>query len=255
MAGTSMLVVTFDADDPATALGAVRVIAAAVTGRTATLTTIPPGTVRLVRIDRPEDVVTVVGDDPRAVAAIVGLLVGFALAAAWERADARVHDGSRLQRVLGCPVTDLDGLASGSVAVLVEQWRAALTHPAGTIALLGGRPGQWALTEAAAARIAHAVGGVAVPSLPGSTSRAWALPGDVHLVAGGAPGRDESGEVVAFAADLVVLVVRRGTRDRTLDRHVADLAQVGLTVGWALLVPRQPMTHPAPALRVPEPVA
>jgi len=250
----AVMKITYSSEDEAKALAAVRAATEVITGSNGFGTAaIPAGAV--IPLNLPLDTSKSSGGlfTPE-VALVVGLALGFLLAALWERSDARVDTSEQLVSLVTTPVSD--ATASGPSPALVRRWVSNYTGPLVRIGLLSAPPGSmrasaWVADWLASAypEIFPAVGSAfasrvvqvdpyvepkSKTSARRSTSRE---PVDVELIAAGTAIGGENGEPAALEAHLCVLVVPAGCRAKYVTRSVRTLRQLGIEFTWTVLVP------------------
>jgi PST family polysaccharide transporter len=246
--------ITYSSEDEAKALAAVRAATEVITGSNGFGTaSIPPGAV--IPLNLPPDTSESSGGllTPE-VGLVLGLALGFLLAAVRERGDARVDTTEQLVGLVSTPVSD--ARANGPSPALVRRWVANYTGPLVRIGLLAAPPNSmrasaWTADWLASAypEIFPAVGStfssrvvqvdpyVEPKAKPSSRRAASRDPIDVELIAAGTAVGGENGESAALEAHLCVLVVPAGSRARHVTRSVRTLRQLGIECTWSVLVP------------------
>ena len=250
--GTALLRLRYKSQQPDRAEKGARALLAAVTGRRPATRAVARNTTRIVR--QPQEPTSSSGLDAGAVpiGLLLGLFLGSVLLVAWERADRRIDDAVALGDELDVPASELKALSTMSVAALVERWE-RLGEPDGSrVALLPVSKRLRNRAQEAAARLAADAGrhGRVVTVVGGPAHRAGETSGGVvgeheasgarplQLVVGGVPGGKDSGEAVALASDLTILIAAPGSKAGRVRRAAAVLRQFGVEPSWALMVRR-----------------
>jgi capsular polysaccharide biosynthesis protein len=249
---TALLRVQFEGTNRETALAGADAAAYAVSGSPMSAA-IPPQAVTVVR---PAHLISESSPSPAStipIGLVLGLLLGLLLVLALERADPRVDDVATLGSEVDAPASSLEIWNREEAAALLARWQAFVRKSPSRIALVPAVPsGAWA-TEALVELLMQAGDGqradsayassrsrkpnVRVSSSGGREVVAGGPGGsDVTLVVSGAPTIDAAGELSAYGADLIVLVVPKGLRAAELRASIGVLETVGLMPGWALLV-------------------
>jgi capsular polysaccharide biosynthesis protein len=175
-----------------------------------------------------------------AIGALLGTALGVLLMVALQRVDPRVDSAEDVSAYAGCPVSSFSGLSDAGARALVERWEALGGRSGITVALvpvtdgLGPHLRRVALVFSRAGQVEETVAG-------GDTSRAVVRTfhprvAESVLLPGSVPG-DRSGEALAMASDVTVLVVQRGTRRSDVRRAVEILREFGVDPVWAILLP------------------
>jgi hypothetical protein len=222
---TSVIRVTFVGPTAAAAASGRDAVVSAVVGSDAASTSIPAGGLELLDgTGVPQRVARDVPGGPVPIGAILGLIVGIAALIAWDRWDPRVDSAAVLHDDLGIPATRLDAqtpaLALEAIALRWRDLTASVTDP--SIVLVPGSPAAQHATKRAAARLRE------LGALRGT-----------EVVVADPPGSASGGELAAVRASFVVLVEQAGGSLRCDRRTVADLGQLGVAPGWAILVTRE----------------
>ena len=243
--GTALIHVVYQADSAELAVKGAASTAAILTRLN------PPGQVTnasLRRVQIPDTATALSGTSTGAglVGAVLGFLLGIIIVSAVERTDRRVDDAETLGKVIQTSSTEWGPPVKEEAAALVHRWGAIAGTPTPVVALVsaGDIPqydvasvthmlaerssaGGWpALAVEARQRVN---GDRPRPSVDGDTAR---------LLAAGRPGHDEGAELAAQTSDLVILLASRGGRAREVEEARDRLAQYGIEVAWALLLPR-----------------
>ena len=249
---TALLRVQFEGVNRETALAGADAAASAVSGiRTAAV--IPP---RAITVVRPAHLISDGSPSPAStvpLGLVLGLLLGLLLIVALERADPRVDDVATLGSEVDAPASSLEIWNREEAAALLARWQAFVERSPARIALVPAVPGVGRATEVVVELLTPAGDGPGTdPADASSRSREPDVRvtggggrevvvggpggGDATLVVSGAPTVDAAGELSAFGADLIVLVVPKGLRAAELQASIGVLETVGLIPGWALLV-------------------
>lgn len=193
---------------------------------------------------------------------LLGLLVGLLAAFALERSDRRVDTADDLAELLGTPATDWGTVTPAEARALAYRWRSLSGVDAPEVAVVATAPMSRDDVKDLLASLGPDPSAPARPSsgkasAAASASQAVARPddagtsGDIGLVAVGAPGTGEGAELRTQTSDLVVVVVREGTRMAVVRESLVRLGEYGVSVVWGLLAPTQrshaPATSSAPA--------
>lgn len=232
VAGTSLLDIHFRAGSSDFAIRGVTSVLNAVAGPAPATGAIPQGSLVVVRSPREASSTSKPFGAALPIGIVLGLFLGAILVVAWERADARVDDAVTLGEEAGCPASNLDLLSPASMAALLDRWASLAATPGARVALIGVRRGQLMATTMAAEQLVLAarVEGRDVVNADEPISGA-----PMVLVAAGAPGGDESGESVAIASALTVLVAPMSVRASDVRAAAATLRQFGAGPSWALI--------------------
>jgi|GEM_PF-2435271 len=214
--GTSLLDLRFSSKLPSTTAAGVNAISRAVSGEHPATSSIPAGTMALVRgastpVSHAAKLVEVV-----LLGLVLGVLLGAVIVIVWERADARFDRPGQVAGQLGIPTRSFEDLNVDSAAAMTDRWRSLAIIDDPTIALLSVVAGMQDTAEIVGRRLAR-------------------LAPNLDLGTGGAPG-DENGDRVAQFANLTVLLIPREVRVRAVLRSVNFLEQVGVRPAWALMV-------------------
>jgi hypothetical protein len=234
---TAILRLGFEAKSAETAIVGARALQQAVSGRRPVARGIAPGSVQSLGAPiRAVDASTVKARAAIPVGAILGLALGIILMIAWERADPRVDDAATLRSEADCPAVELDGLSSGSLALILERWFDLAGNDPSTVALVPVheklQPRMTDLVERLAEAARHGQIDVAVSSAQ-FANRLEDAPA-LSLVPTSPPTLHGVDRVLADA-DCVVLVVRAGERIAVVRRACDSLRPMGLRADWALL--------------------
>lgn len=190
-----------------------------------------------------------------AIGGILGLIVGMIAAAALERSDRRIDSEEELASILGQPATTWVRITPAEARALAFRWRALAGVDEPEVAVVATAPMTQGDVKAMLASLGSDVDGSSGNAAVASGAKAGkgsarpasqeivpagtgAGTGAIGVVAVGAPGSGEEAELRAQTSDLVVLVVRQGTRAAVVDDAIARLAEYGVTVMWGLLAPR-----------------
>lgn len=243
--GTALIHIVYQADNPTLAVKGAASTAAVLTRLN------PPGQVTnasLRRVQVPDSATAITGTSTSTgiLGAILGFILGLIIIAALERTDRRVDDAEALGTVVETSATEWGPPVKEEAAALVHRWGAIAGTPTPVVALVSaGDIPQYdvaAVTHMLAER--SSAGGLATraveakqrvngdrprPPVDGETAR---------LLAAGRPGHDEGAELAAQTSDLVVLLASRGGRASEVEEARDRLAQYGIEVAWALLLPR-----------------
>ncbi len=243
--GTALIHLVYQADNPTLAVKGAASTAAVLTRLN------PPGQVTnasLRRVQVPDSATAITGTSTSTgiLGAILGFILGLIIIAALERTDRRVDDAEALGSVVETSATEWGPPVKEEAAALVHRWGAIAGTPTPVVALVSaGDIPQYdvaAVTHMLAER--SSAGGLATraveakqrvngdrprPPIDGETAR---------LLAAGRPGHDEGAELAAQTSDLVVLLASRGGRASEVEEARDRLAQYGIEVAWALLLPR-----------------
>jgi hypothetical protein len=258
--------------DPGTALVRIDVVAkkalVAVDSAAAVATTVtrpdPPGQIvkdglKLVTVP---DAAVRVGESSSSalfIGGLLGLLVGLLAAFALERSDRRVDTADDLADLLGTPATDWGTVTPAEARALAYRWRSLSGVEAPEVAVVATAPMSRDDVKDLLASLGPDPAASARGAAPGTPSAARAgaraddagTSGDIGLVAVGAPGTGEGAELRTQTSDLVVVVVREGTRMAVVRESLVRLAEYGVVVVWGLLAPKHrahaPATAPVPA--------
>ena len=258
------------ASDPGTALIRIDVVSkqaiVAVDSATAVAATvtraIPPGQIArgsLKLVTVPSEAVRM-GESSSSsllIGGLLGLLVGLLAAFALERSDRRVDSVDDLAELLGTPATAWATVTPAEARALAYRWRALSGVPAPEVAVVATAPMSRDDVKSLLASLGPDAPGdspapaVAAASSSASTGqdlvrgRAAEDSGDIGVVAVGAPGSGEGAELRAQMSDLVVMVVREGTRVSVVRDNLVRLGEYGVAVVWGLLAPKHLAAAPA----------
>lgn len=182
---------------------------------------------------------------------LLGLLVGLLAAFALERSDRRVDSVDDLADLLGTPATAWATVTPAEARALAYRWRALSGVPAPEVAVVATAPmsrddvkallaslGPDAPGDSPAPAVAAASASSTPPGQDLVRGRAAEDSGDIGVVAVGAPGSGEGAELRAQMSDLVVMVVREGTRVSVVRENLLRLGEYGVAVVWGLLAPK-----------------
>lgn len=192
---------------------------------------------------------------------LLGLLVGLLAAFALERSDRRIDSVDDLADLLGTPATAWATVTPAEARALAYRWRALSGVPAPEVAVVATAPMSRDDVKALLASLGpDSPGDTPVPAVAASSStstgqdlvrgRAAGDSGDIGVVAVGAPGSGEGAELRAQMSDLVVMVVREGTRVSVVRENLLRLGEYGVAVVWGLLAPKHLAAVPAGASSV-----
>lgn len=179
---------------------------------------------------------------------ILGLLVGLLAAFALERSDRRIDSVDDLAELLGTPATAWADITPAEARALAYRWRALSGVPAPEVAVVATDPMKREDVKQLLASLGPdspgspppaAVGGrpVQAPTQDLVRSGTDQDSGDIGVIAVGAPGSGEGAELRAQMSDLVVMVVREGTRVAVARENLVRLGEYGVDVVWGLLAP------------------
>lgn len=249
------------AGDPGTALIRIDVVSrsalVAVDSATAVAATVtrpsPPGQIAkgaLQLVTVPTEA-TVMGESRSSslfIGGILGLLVGLLAAFALERSDRRIDSVDDLAELLGTPATAWADITPAEARALAYRWRALSGVPAPEVAVVATVPMKRDDVKQLLASLGPdspggpppaQVGGrpAAAPSQELVRSGTDQDSGDIGVIAVGAPGSGEGAELRAQMSDLVVMVVREGTRVAVARDNLVRLGEYGVDVVWGLLAP------------------
>ncbi|MFC6238973.1 hypothetical protein [Longivirga aurantiaca] len=181
---------------------------------------------------------------------LLGLLVGLLAAFALERSDRRIDSVDDLADLLGTPATAWATVTPAEARALAYRWRALSGVPAPEVAVVATAPMSRDDVKALLASLGpDSPGDTPVPAVAATSSststgqdlvrgRAAEDSGDIGVVAVGAPGSGEGAELRAQMSDLVVMVVREGTRVAVVRDNLVRLGEYGVAVVWGLLAPK-----------------
>ncbi len=186
---------------------------------------------------------------------LLGLLVGLLAAFALERSDRRIDTSDDLAELLGTPATDWGTVTPAEARALAYRWRSLSGVEAPEVAVVATAPMSRDDVKDLLASLRpepsanHGVGssGSARPSQAVARVEEGAPSGDIGLVAVGAPGTGEGAELRTQTSDLVVVVVREGTRTAVVRESLVRLGEYGVVVVWGLLSPKHRAPAPATA--------
>ena len=254
------------ASDPGTALIRIDVVSTealvAVDSATAVASTvtrpIPPGQIAkgsLKLVTVPSDA-TRMGETHSSallIGGILGLLVGLLAAFALERSDRRIDSVDDLADLLGTPATAWATVTPAEARALAYRWRALSGVPAPEVAVVATAPMSREDVKQLLASLGPDSPGDPAPAVASSApstatsqdlvrGRAGEDSGDIGVVAVGAPGSGEGAELRAQMSDLVVMVVREGTRVAVVRDNLVRLGEYGVAVVWGLLAPKRMAT-------------
>lgn len=263
------------ASDPGTALIRIDVVSSraivAVDSATAVASTvtraIPPGQIargslKLVTVPAEATRMGESNSSSLFIGGLLGLIVGLMAAFALERSDRRVDSVDDLAELLGTPATAWATVTPAEARALAYRWRAlsgvegpevaVVATPPMTrddvkqlLASLGPDAPEGVSSQGSASAVAELSAGKQLDRVrPDEDS------GDIGVVAVGAPGSGEGAELRAQMSDLVVMVVREGTRESVVRDSVVRLGEYGVDVVWALLAPKRLAAVPAVATSV-----
>lgn len=259
------------ASDPGTAIIRIDVISksalVAVDSATAVAATVtrpaPPGQIAkgaLQLVTVPTEA-TVMGESRSSslfIGGLLGLMVGLLAAFALERSDRRIDSVDDLAELLGTPATAWADITPAEARALAYRWRALSGISAPEVAVVATDPmSREDVKQLLASLGPDSPGGPAAPAAVGgkpATAPSQELvrgraedSGDIGVVAVGAPGSGEGAELRAQMSDLVVMVVREGTRAAVARDNLVRLGEYGVSVVWGLLAPARPSANGASA--------
>ncbi|HWI94675.1 MAG TPA: hypothetical protein VNS60_01275 [Solirubrobacterales bacterium] len=209
---TAVLRVNFSADSKSEAIRGAAIVAHAVSGPRPVSQNITRNTIAIASLPSSASE-SGASADLIAVAALLGLLLGFVLLAFWRPRDARVDTLAELRGQFECPCLELHLSTMSGLRPLFEA--------------LAGASGRTTVVVPCRTRD----GGVA-DSLSQLLNKAFGQ-GSVTRV--DVPGSEEAGELAAANADITILVVGPGARVAAL-REAADiLARYGAAPDYAVL--------------------
>jgi capsular polysaccharide biosynthesis protein len=266
--GTSLLVVSFTATSPSTALIGANATASAISGKNPVSPAIPAGTVVVTKHATTSVKHHTSGSLVIAIGVILGILLGIVLVLAWERADPRFDHPPQVTEVLGIPARLASELSSASALAIMRQWQTESGSRPPRVAFVAGVSGIRSQVVGLAKRFAgtdhqgamsvtispidpmstitppprSAAGqasdgqrpGRAKPPQGARTQDDTRASDDVELLVGGAPGI-EGGEAVAQLAGVTALVIPQEAKIREVQRAVATLGELGVNPSWAFL--------------------
>ena len=240
--GSALLSITIVSDSAVSAVSQADAVASVITrpnpaGQVAT------GSLKAVSIPDSATVLTETTDATVAIGALLGLLVGLAVAAGIERSDRRVDDLADLAAVTGSSVSTWDRGTPEEAGALIHRWRTLANGVDPIVGFVGSAslgPAQVAKVSEAFAERAAAAGMPARSVTAGHISDAQLTPhrddtGGARLVAAGRPGHGEGAELAAQTSDVVVLVAPRGGKAAEVQQALDALKQFGVRPVWALL--------------------
>lgn len=243
--GTALIHVVFQADTPDLAVKGATKSAALLTKLN------PPGQItnaslRPVKIPDAATAIAGTSTSSAILGAVLGLILGIILAAALERTDRRIDDAETLGQVIQTSSTEWGPPVKEEAAALVHRWGAIAGSPAPVVALVSAGP----IPQYDVASVTHLLaerstaGGLPARAVearqrPSGGGHLPAMDGEsARLLAAGRLGHDEGAELAAQTSDLVVVLGSRGGRARDVEEARDRLAQYGIEVAWALLLPR-----------------
>lgn len=188
---------------------------------------------------------------------LLGLIVGMVAAAALERSDRRIDTEDDLAALLGQPATMWASITPSEARALAFRWRSLAGVEDPEVAVVATIPMTQGDVKTMLASLGSDVDSPAPagpPAKKGPTPGKTAAPasrdlvpsgssrdaGAIGVFAVGAPGTGEEAELRAQTSDLVVLVVRQGTRAAVVHDTLVRLGEYGVTVMWGLLAPAPP---------------
>jgi hypothetical protein len=246
--GTSVLALRYRHPDPVVAVRGARALARAVTEPVSP--SVPGGSLVLSSLPT-EAERTTTPPAPLPLVLAAALVIGVLAAVALDLVDPHLDDAAAATATTSLPFSAVGRLRPPALAVLVRRW----------VALVGRRPVRIVLvpvdvpsTLPLARRLAEAAaleGVIAFVLAPDSDPRVGHT-ADVLLHAANPIGDGEATESLAAAADLVVVVARRGAPARPVLDRIDLLRQIDAAPGWGLLVEPPPSGRP---VATPEPAA
>lgn len=260
------------ASDPGTALIRIDVVSkqalVAVDSATAVASTvtrpIPPGQIAkgsLKLVTVPSEA-TRMGESSSSalfIGGMLGLLVGLLAAFALERSDRRIDSVDDLADLLGTPATAWATVTPAEARALAYRWRALSGVNAPEVAVVATAPMSRDDVKQLLASLGPDAPGDPAPAVAPSAAAAAGSSqdlvrgrgaddsGDIGVVAVGAPGSGEGAELRAQMSDLVVMVVREGTRVSVVRDNLVRLGEYGVDVVWGLLSPKRLAAVPVAA--------
>lgn len=226
-ANTSILRLRYTSDDASQAIDGARALADAVVGPQPASTNF--NGLSLSRL--PDSAESSSSFDTSLPAGIVlGLCLGLVLAVLWERVDGRFDNIRDVEDRAGCPVSPLEELSTTSMEVLLKRWYGLAGVPNARIAMLPA-------TEDSKLDIRAVV--TAFESVLASVTPSQGGAPKIDLVAGGAVGSDQVGELAAQAADLTIFVVPARMKAARYEAAVEQLRDLGIRPGWVLFASRR----------------
>jgi len=253
--GTALIRIMVQASTPQLAVNSSAAVATVVTKPN------PPGQVangslKQVTIANSATVVSESGPSSLGIGALLGLILGLVIVAAFERSDRRIDVVDDLVAVTGPGVSSWAGITPEEARALAHRWQTLAGAAEPVVAFVGTGSLTQLDVEDLLADLADKADGL-VGGPPALAMRREGLDGallteaDVaHLIATGRPGHDEGAELVAQTCDLVVLVVAEGARLKQALAARDRLAQFGVYPSWGLLAPRK-LPHRSHSPRVP----
>jgi hypothetical protein len=242
---TFLIRLRYTDDDEESSLAGARALTDAVIGSEPAARGVEPGTLRVVRLPRVDEIRSGGTGPAIPVGVFLGLCLGLVLVIALERADPRIDGEEDAIRALGCPATRVSHLSDASIGALLDRWQRLAVeqgdtrHPARIGFLAGTARGEELVAPAARmlATLAARIGRVVTVREPGDggDGRNGA---EIELLLGGQPGSEAAGESIVVGSAFTVLVVGRGNKEDELQAAANVVRQFGGQPGWALVVDR-----------------
>lgn len=214
---TAVMRLEYRAESESDALRGATAAVRAVTGESPRALSIPPDVLEVIRAPRiTASPSTGISPTSLVVGGILGLFLGVVLAMGLERSDRRIDSTDDLSSALGgTPATALRRGSNGLTPALVERWSEIARTSPPSVAMVSSRGLDASALQQFAATGDHA--------------------SDLAVVVGGPVGTDGNAELVAQQADMAVMAVPRGARQREVEADVALLEQFGVSPRWGLL--------------------
>jgi hypothetical protein len=247
---TAIMRLSLSDPDPKVAILGARTLATSIVGPKPVSPRITPKSLAIVHL--PVDVSSQAMSPVQV--AILGAILGIALAivliVAWERSGGRIDDVQTLSEEAGCASSSLAHASSQSMVALMRRWIDMGGAPPVRVVLFPVAPSSEAAAEAAAERLRRDryLDELRSANLPDKRPKSGDL---ITIEVGDTPGGESAAEALALTADVIVLVVVKGTRLSDLRETMNVLEQFGAVPAWALLAqsqrPREEGAHsPAP---------
>ncbi len=239
-AGSSLIVLRFEADTPQRSVKGLNDIAIALIAGVSSAITAGS----IVEVAAPATSVKTSGlshTERLLFGIVLGLVLGIIIAVAWGRRDRRVDTPEALRHILGTPVTPLKEVSEWEARSLVQRWLATSERGSKSVAIVTCTsyvrdPARWLEANFSLIGSPGNFGVVSVAALDGdavdesSTSQP-------KLLFGGAAGSDTA-LAATLLTDVVVLAITAETPLRDVEAAYRVLAQHAVSPKWGLLVSR-----------------
>jgi capsular polysaccharide biosynthesis protein len=238
-AGSSLIVLRFEADTPQRSVKGLNDIAIALIAGVSSAITAGS----IVEVAAPATNVKTSGlshTERLLFGIVLGLVLGVIIAVAWGRRDRRVDTPEALRHILGTPVTPLKEVSEWEARSLVQRWLATSERGSKSVAIVTCTsyvrdPARWLEANFSLIGSPGNFGVVSVGALDdGAVDESTSQP---KLLFGGAAGSDTA-LAATLLTDVVVLAITAETPLRDVEAAYRVLAQHAVSPKWGLLVSR-----------------